>query len=178
MVNLILFFLNTTLTNMTCEFKRFTNLFFLVLGKFDSSIQLIKEIWTRARSSSSSLARPKLGGWASPHRQCASRCWTCIAAKRPVLGERWVRARGPWHTPEGALAHLWTQKSETRLGRGQAGAPADDDHVPWSRPPRRNSGNCSMFQSVGTNQLKGQKIAGISREWMICERTFKVPALK
>lgn len=23
------------------------------------------------------------------------------------------------------------------MGGGQAGAPADDDHVPWSRPPRR-----------------------------------------
>ncbi len=22
------------------------------------------------------------------------------------------------------------------MGGGQAGAPADDDHVPWSRPPR------------------------------------------
>jgi hypothetical protein len=24
------------------------------------------------------------------------------------------------------------------MGGGQAGAPADDDHVPWSRPPRHD----------------------------------------
>ena len=32
--------------------------------------------------------------------------WTRIAVKQPYLGERWVRALRPCHTPVGALAHL------------------------------------------------------------------------
>ena len=45
----------------------------------------------------------RLGGWASPRRQCASRGWTRITVKQPDLGARWFRASRPSHNPVGTL---------------------------------------------------------------------------
>jgi hypothetical protein len=43
------------------------------------------------------------------------------------------------------------------MGGGQAGAPADDDHVPWSRPP----GMATMTSPVTARAGAGQGWAGL-----------------
>ena len=35
------------------------------------------------------------------------------------------------------------------MGGGQAGAPADDDHVPWSRPPRYGHRDLAVTARAG-----------------------------
>jgi hypothetical protein len=46
------------------------------------------------------------------------------------------------------------------MGRGKAGAPADDDHVPWSRPPGRGhsdlAGHCAGRPGAGRPESRNQ----------------------
>jgi hypothetical protein len=66
-----------------------------------------------------------------PHGREAAQSWES-AGSGPV---------GPDTPPQGP-EHLLTQKSGKRMGGGQAGVPADGDHVPWTRPPWR--GHCYL----------------------------------
>jgi hypothetical protein len=55
------------------------------------------------------------------------------------------------------------------MGGSQAGAPADDDHVPWSRPPWR--GHCDLIRPERpTGSGRDEAAGGSGGAEKICQR--------